>query len=401
METAHTQVRLAAATIVRNDEGQVAETIASVRGVADEVFVLDLGSTDRSAEIATEAGAIVLHDRWRDDFANARNRLLNRLDAAWVLWLDPGERLASDSAHELRAFVAKCCRDKVYGIFVELPAEQPGASGEQAAQFRLMPNRPELWYEGRVRESVYPSLELVHLRAELAPGRIYGDPRRSERWFRVRRAKRNLELVALERARDPRSTVRLLLAEGDAAADLGDFARSRYAFTQAVRMAAGGSTELLEAYYGLMASHEGLGDRESQMQACLDGLEAFPLDAQLLCATGAALQLAGQLNLAARTFELAVKHGQIDLQAWHLREIAEVAAVCWVTTLQLAGRRDDARSALAEALARYPQSLRIRHLSATLAARPTATPDPVGTAILAGPHFAQPAGVFSFDTIRS
>lgn len=44
-----------------------------LEAVADEVVVVDTGSTDRTREIAVGAGARVLERPWEEDFARARN----------------------------------------------------------------------------------------------------------------------------------------------------------------------------------------------------------------------------------------------------------------------------------------------------------------------------------------
>ena len=59
--------------IVKDEETTLADCLESVRGVVDEMVVLDTGSRDRTIEIAAAAGAKVHHFAWCDDFAMARN----------------------------------------------------------------------------------------------------------------------------------------------------------------------------------------------------------------------------------------------------------------------------------------------------------------------------------------
>ena len=86
--------RLAVCILARNEEDHLAEAIASVREVADQVFVTDTGSTDRTVAIAEEQGAHVDYWPWRDDFGAARNHQLDLAkDHDWLLILDADERL--------------------------------------------------------------------------------------------------------------------------------------------------------------------------------------------------------------------------------------------------------------------------------------------------------------------
>ena len=75
---------------------------------------------------------------------------------------------------------------------------------------------------------------------------------------------------------------------------------------------------------------------------------------------GSYLQVQNRLDLAERSFETAVKYGQVNLETWHLAEIAEMATVCLALTQQIAGRNDDSREVLLDALERFPDSVRIR-----------------------------------------
>jgi tetratricopeptide (TPR) repeat protein len=118
---------------------------------------------------------------------------------------------------------------------------------------------------------------------------------------------------------------------------------------------------MLEAYYGLLSSFDGDPARQDrQMRLCLEALEVYPLDAQLLCAMGSYLQFQNRFDLAVRTFETAARYGKVDPTAWHLCEIADMAAAFLALTLQIEGRDDEARRVLEEGLSASENSVRLR-----------------------------------------
>src|SRR5688572_19773876 len=98
------QPRLTVAMIVRNAAGGVQETLDSIREIADEIVVLDTGSTDDTIPLAQRCGATVHRRPWEDDFSAARNACLSKTSGDWILWLDAGETLAPESAQLLREF---------------------------------------------------------------------------------------------------------------------------------------------------------------------------------------------------------------------------------------------------------------------------------------------------------
>ena len=67
------RARVSLTMIVRDEEKNLPHCLESVRGVFDEIVVLDTGSRDRTVEIARSFGARVFDFVWVDDFAAARN----------------------------------------------------------------------------------------------------------------------------------------------------------------------------------------------------------------------------------------------------------------------------------------------------------------------------------------
>lgn len=352
--------RLAVALIVRDEEAVLAESIESVRGVADDVYVLDTGSSDDTPALARRLGAKTAEIPWPDDFSAARNLLANEIDADWILWLDAGERLSRETAGALRKFVdLQADPNRVYMMIVSAPAADPSASAEQIAQVRLMPRHVDLLFSGRVRETVWSAVETLEMQVDMAPGQIVRHPRQHDPARKAAKAQRDLRLVELEEADGPLPT-HLLIAKAEAQVALGRSVEAQDTFRRAIHSAERNSSGMLEAYYGLMATFDDdPSQHELQREIALEALEIYPLDAQLLCAMGNYLQRRERLDLATRAFDMAVKYGQVDIETWHLAEIAEMAAICLALCQQLQGDDQDAQHTLEQAHSRFPDSTRI------------------------------------------
>lgn len=88
----------------RNEEHRIAACIQSVRGWAEEILVVDDGSTDATAAVAEAEGARVLP-------ARSRERMINELDyigfqhatGAWILRMDADEHMTPTLGDALRA----------------------------------------------------------------------------------------------------------------------------------------------------------------------------------------------------------------------------------------------------------------------------------------------------------
>ena len=145
----------------------------------------------------------------------------------------------------------------------------------------------------------------------------------------------------------------------DAWQDLDDRGRATELYREAISTAERGSTELLEAYYGLLTSLESNDGDESQLRVCLSALEVFPLDGQLLCALGGYLQAMGRWDLATRSYETAFRYGQVNPETWHLDDLRAISAVCYNLALQLQNKDDEACAILNQALDGQPRSSRL------------------------------------------
>ena len=94
---------LSVAIITLNEEDNLARTLASVR-FADEIVVVDSGSTDRTVEIARSLGAKVFSEDWKG-FALQKNSAIDKCFGTWVLSLDADEELTDELQAEIRAML--------------------------------------------------------------------------------------------------------------------------------------------------------------------------------------------------------------------------------------------------------------------------------------------------------
>ncbi|MEE1490960.1 MAG: glycosyltransferase family 2 protein, partial [Massilioclostridium sp.] len=79
--------------IVKNEEDVLARCLDCVQGIADEIVIVDTGSTDRTKEIAGEYTDKVYDFEWIDDFAAARNFSFSKASCDYILWLDADDVL--------------------------------------------------------------------------------------------------------------------------------------------------------------------------------------------------------------------------------------------------------------------------------------------------------------------
>ncbi len=146
--------RLSVFVIAKNEEKFLGQCLDSVKGLADQLIVLDTGSTDRTVEIAKQRGAEVYAHAWDDDFSAARNAALERATGDWVMFLDADEELPPSEHDNLRADM------EAPGVMaVRLRLQNVGQEDDgQCYVPRLWRNAPGLFFYGRVHEQIFPSI---------------------------------------------------------------------------------------------------------------------------------------------------------------------------------------------------------------------------------------------------
>lgn len=96
--------------ITLNEASHIAECLASV-AFADEVIVVDSGSTDGTREIAEAGGArVTLTHDW-PGFGKQKNRALDLAGCDWVLSIDADERVTPELALEIQAVLKQAATD--------------------------------------------------------------------------------------------------------------------------------------------------------------------------------------------------------------------------------------------------------------------------------------------------
>ncbi|HWD93766.1 MAG TPA: glycosyltransferase [Verrucomicrobiae bacterium] len=150
------QSRLSVCLIVKNEERFIAQCLKSVREVAQQIILVDTGSTDRTVEIAKELGAEVHSFTWCDDFSAARNAALEHATGDWVLALDADEELSPKDHEKLRQAMSDAATMAWRLPIIDVGRELDGCSHVP----RLFRNAPGLFYLGRVHEQIFSSIEV-------------------------------------------------------------------------------------------------------------------------------------------------------------------------------------------------------------------------------------------------
>ena len=334
---------LSLSMIVRNEEARLATCLASVKGFADEMVVIDTGSVDATVAVAVQAGARVEQMEWPGDFAPARNHALQYLKGDWVLVLDADEQLRPEVVPSLKALMAQPDVLVINLLRYEIGA----AMAPYSSVSRLFRRHPSIqWsrpYHSMIDESVQAILTSEpHWRiANCSEPAILHDGYRPELLAGSDKADRLREAMESDLKRHP----------GDpyASAKLAGLLISEGRATEAIpllRQGLEGSTAQSSERYELLL-HLGLAltesDPDEAMASYRQALD-IPLDTRIT--------LGARLNLAARLMEQDQLDEAIQLTQTATQRAPEVALGWYNLGLMLRKKGE-----IASALDAYGRSL--------------------------------------------
>lgn len=91
--------------IVKDEEVVLEGFLNKIKGLADEIIIVDTGSKDKTKEIARKFTDKVYGYRWNDDFSEARNFSLAKATKEWILVLDADEKISKSDLIKIKKII--------------------------------------------------------------------------------------------------------------------------------------------------------------------------------------------------------------------------------------------------------------------------------------------------------
>ncbi len=101
--------------VTYNEEKRLPKTLEAISKVADEIVIVDSGSTDKTEEIAKRYGAKFIFHKWVS-YANQKNFAQNQCQYDWLLSLDADEVLSPELIKEIKELKKMTPEYKIYNL---------------------------------------------------------------------------------------------------------------------------------------------------------------------------------------------------------------------------------------------------------------------------------------------
>jgi len=149
-------VNISACVIVKNEAENLPRWLECMQVLADEMVVVDTGSTDDTIAIAKQAGAKVYEFPWCNDFAKAKNFALSKAKGKWILFLDADEYILATDFTAVRDLIRRYDKNRtILGFMcrlVNIDVDNNNQYLNDGYQIRFFRHLPNLQYTGAIHE---------------------------------------------------------------------------------------------------------------------------------------------------------------------------------------------------------------------------------------------------------
>lgn len=186
MATVDTKITCGLCMIVKNEENTLKRCLESVKGLFDEIVIVDTGSEDNTENVAKAYTDKVFHFSWVDDFSKARNYAFSLAATDYAVWLDADDIIPAESLDDWRKLLSSLAEEKPDMVYLPYnvgfdDGGQPCLTFERERLIRL--NRGHM-FVGAVHEAIPPNGKIIHRAAQVSHiGKSSRDPKRNIRIF--------------------------------------------------------------------------------------------------------------------------------------------------------------------------------------------------------------------------
>lgn len=179
-------ITISVCMIVKNEERVLERALKSVKDIADEIIIVDTGSTDRTKEIAQKYTDRVYDFIWCDDFAKARNYSFSKATKDYCMWLDADDIILDEDKSKLIK-LKENLSDNTSVVMMKYNAKSDQNNKPTFTYYRerLLRRKDNFKWEGFVHEVVAPRGKICYSDIAITHYKLgEGDPQRNLNIFR-------------------------------------------------------------------------------------------------------------------------------------------------------------------------------------------------------------------------
>lgn len=182
-------ITISVCMIVKNEEDVLERALSSIQDIADEIIIVDTGSTDNTKSIAKKYTQKIYDFEWCDDFSKARNYSFSKATQDYCMWLDADDVLLEDDQNELRKLKATLSPDtSVVMMRYNTNFNENGQPTFTYYRERLLRRIDCFQWVGFVHEVISPRGKIVYSEIAITHLKMKSNPHRNLKIFQKKQA---------------------------------------------------------------------------------------------------------------------------------------------------------------------------------------------------------------------
>ena len=106
-------MKLSIGLITYNEEKNLTRTLDSIIEIANEIIIVDSGSTDKTLEIAGRYNASIYSEDWKG-YGMQKNSVIEKCSSEWILLIDADEEISKDLRTKIKEIISDKNSKKIY-----------------------------------------------------------------------------------------------------------------------------------------------------------------------------------------------------------------------------------------------------------------------------------------------
>ncbi len=304
------KVNLSLCMIAKNEEKLIGKCLESVKDIADEIILVDTGSTDGTVGIAKGYGAKIYTFEWDDSFSDARNFSIEKAKGKWILLMDADEEFEKSDRELFLEYIKTA---KTHGCHFKMLNYSGKTAGSQYSvhnAFRLLRNNGLYRFEGRIHEQIKrkDGKPIPSGTFGLLPVRLHHYGYLDDVVKKQGKRERNLPLLLSELEKDPENPF-LLFNLGNEYLASCDYSKAISVYDKGYRKA-----DFTQAYaphlvYRRAMTYRTLRMPDASVSAAAEGLTKYPQCTDLEFLRGSVYFEQGKYTLAVDSFQRCIEMG--------------------------------------------------------------------------------------------
>lgn len=156
-------ITISVCMIVKNEEDVLSRALECVQSFADEIIIVDTGSTDATKKIASQYTHKIYDFKWCDDFSKARNYSFSKATKDYCMWLDADDIILKKDQKEIKKLKETLLPDtSVVMMRYNTNFDENGKPIFTYYRERLLRRSDQFHWEGFVHEVISPRGKVIY-----------------------------------------------------------------------------------------------------------------------------------------------------------------------------------------------------------------------------------------------